>query len=714
MFMMSPLSIANYLPPGCAEFDLVIFDEASQVKPVDALGAIVRGKQIVVVGDSKQLPPTSFFDFLTNGDESEDEDAAPTSDIESILGLFSARGAHQRMLQWHYRSRHHSLITPSNHLFYDDRLVVFPSPSRDRDSIGLSTGGCKARGTTAAVPGQILWKPRLSPAGVMEHARQQLQFPRERRETLGVAAFSVAQMDAILDEVELLRRQDPSCEEFFGYPPHEPFFVKNLENVQGDERDVILISIGYGRTKEGFLAMNFGPLNRPGGERRLNVLISRARRRCEVFTSLTADDIDTSKSPSAGVAALKAFLHYAQTGIIETSAATDRGPDSDFEVQVKREVESLGYTVHSQVGCAGFFIDLAVVDPVNPGRYVMGIECDGASYHSARSARDRDRLRQAVLEGLGWRMHRIWSTDWFHNPDAELRRLLLGIQVAQDSPGEQTVSLPPSVAAGRSAVPDPAPESPVCPTAITPASSTGTPYECAVVALNLGAGQMHEVDRKQLADLLARVVEVESPVHWREAARRVMLAAGVQKLGVRIENAFGEAVRSGVARRQFNKRGEFLWKIGMEQPPVRDRSILPNGSRRLEFVAPEEIQRAIVDAVEVARGMNPDEVPTAVCRVFGFARVTDDMKSEGRAASALARQQRAAEAQRSKSDGPSRVGMSTSSGQGKIRRLRSGKSLEASRRGCRTTTRVPDVPAHHWHRLWPVCFMMENSFAPFM
>lgn len=411
VFMMSPLSIANYLPPACLEFDIVIFDEASQVKPVDGLGAIVRGKQILVVGDSKQLPPTSFFDFLASADESDGDDGAATSDIESILGMFSARGAHQRMLQWHYRSRHESLISVSNHLFYDDRLVVFPSPTRERKSLGLVyrrlDNSWYDRSRTRTNPEEA----KAVASAVMGHAREQLKMPGDQCHTLGVAAFSVAQMDAILEQVELLRRQDPSCEEFFGYPPHEPFFVKNLENVQGDERDVIFISIGYGRTLEGFLAMNFGPLNRPGGERRLNVLISRARRRCEVFTSLTADDIDTTRTPSAGVAALKTFLHYAQTGLIETSAPTGRPADSDFEEQVRRELSAHGYTVHAQVGCAGFFIDLAVVDPDQPGRYLLGIECDGASYHSARSARDRDRLRQNVLDGLGWCIYRIWPTD---------------------------------------------------------------------------------------------------------------------------------------------------------------------------------------------------------------------------------------------------------------------------------------------------------------
>jgi superfamily I DNA and/or RNA helicase len=359
--MMSPLSIANYLPPGALTFDLIIFDEASQVKPVDALGAIARGQQVVVVGDSKQLPPTSFFDSLVGSDDAEPEDeATTTSDIESVLGLFCSRGAHQRMLRWHYRSRHESLIMVSNHLFYEDKLVVFPSPDRDRTKLGLLYRRLEnapyERSRTRTNPVEA----KTVAAAVMAHARSQLKLSREQRDTLGVVAFSVVQMDAILSQVELLRRQDPSCEEFFSYPPREPFFVKNLENVQGDERDVILISVGYGRTVEGYLAMSFGPLNRAGGERRLNVLISRARKRCEVFTTLCADDIDLSKTSSAGVAALKTFLKYAQTGQMDLPAQTERPPDSEFEEQVLRQLTALGHEVHTQVGSAGFFLDLAV------------------------------------------------------------------------------------------------------------------------------------------------------------------------------------------------------------------------------------------------------------------------------------------------------------------------------------------------------------------
>jgi very-short-patch-repair endonuclease len=622
VFMMSPLSIANYLPPGGLTFDLIIFDEASQVKPVDALGAIARGQQVVVVGDSKQLPPTSFFDSLVGSDEVEAEDeATTTSDIESVLGLFCSRGAHQRMLRWHYRSRHESLITVSNHLFYQDRLVVFPSPDRDRKKLGLVYRRLQDapydRSRTRTNPVEA----KAVAAAVMAHARSQLQLSRDQRDTLGVAAFSAAQMDAILNQVELLRRQDSSCEEFFSYPPHEPFFVKNLENVQGDERDVIFISVGYGRTVEGYLAMGFGPLNRTGGERRLNVLISRARKRCEVFTTLCADDLDLSKTSSAGVAALKTFLNYAQSGQMDLPTPTERPPDSDFEEQVLRQLTALGHKVHTQVGSAGFFLDLAVVDPVNPGRYLLGIECDGARYHSARSARDRDRLRQSVLEGLGWRIHRIWSTDWFHNPEEELRKVVQAIETAR------TVG-PPTVA--------PAPRTEVTEGRVQPQDSRvqpvsqirlAAPYECAQVKFRLGDVDMHLVNRSQLADLLAQVVRVESPVHWTEAVRRILSGVGIQRLGNRIQKAFEEAMRLGVSRGLFAKRQEFLWGPAMKQPRVRDRSELPVASRKLEFVAPEEIRRAILMVVEESYGIIPEEVPNAVCRLFGFSRVTDEMSA---------------------------------------------------------------------------------------
>jgi len=630
VFMMSPLSIANFVPPGALQFDLVIFDEASQVRPADALGAIVRGRQVVVVGDSKQLPPTSFFDTLVAQEAEADDEELATSDIESILGLFCSRGAHQRMLRWHYRSRHESLITVSNHLFYDDRLIVFPSPDQERKQLGLIYHRLENapydRSRTRTNPGEA----KVVAEALIAHAREQLNKPQKEQLTLGVAAFSVAQMDAILAHVEILRRQNPSCEEFFGSHPHEPFFVKNLENVQGDERDVMFISIGYGRTSDGYLAMSFGPLNRAGGERRLNVLITRARQRCEVFTTLSADDIDLGRTNSSGVAALKIFLTYAATGKIDVPMQTQRPQDSIFEEQVLDALTRRGYTVHAQVGCAGFFLDLAVVDRERPGRYVLGIECDGAAYHNARSTRDRDRLRQAVLQGLHWQIHRIWSTDWFRNPAGELNKVIEAIERASAHPKQQpepTVQTPPNPAILGSASGGTVSQSQVEPGLSNRNVKMAMRYQAADLHINLQSTELHLVDLGQLSQWLAQVVNVESPVFWLEAARRVASAAGVQRMGNRIQDAFQRAYLAGSRSGRFSVRDGFLWRTDMTVPPLRDRSDLPQSSKKIEYVAREEIRVAIERVARDSYGVAPDDVASGACRLLGFGRVTDEVRA---------------------------------------------------------------------------------------
>ena len=426
VFMMSPLSIANYLEPGGAGFDLVVFDEASQVRPVDALGSLLRGKKAVVVGDSRQMPPTSFFESISHGDESADDDESVTADIESVLDLFASQGAPSRTLRWHYRSRHESLIAVSNREFYDNGLVVFSSPDAGRESLGLRyhhlPDAVYDRGRSRTNPIEAETVARA----VMEHAARRPEL------SLGVAAFSQSQAQAIDDRLEILRRQDDSAEGFFNAHPEEPFFVKNLENVQGDERDVIFISIGYGREENGRVYQSFGPLNREGGERRLNVLITRAKRQCHVFTNLHSDDISAA-SESRGMQALRTFLAYAEIGRMPDNPrpSSTFQVDSPFQQEVTRRLEQRGYQVHQEVASGGRFVDIGIVDPQRPGRYIIGIECDGAAYHSSRSARDRDRLREQLLTALGWKLHRIWSTDWFHNPERELERAVEAIELAK-------------------------------------------------------------------------------------------------------------------------------------------------------------------------------------------------------------------------------------------------------------------------------------------
>lgn len=601
IFMMSPLSIAKYIPPGALEFDLVIFDEASQVRPVDALGAILRGRQAIVVGDSKQLPPTSFFDRMDDGSDTEQ---SYTSDLESILGMFAAQGAPERLLKWHYRSRHESLITVSNHEFYDDRLVVFPSPDVGKKDTGLvfhhnpeayyeRSGINNAEATLVA-------------NAVLEHARENPTL------TLGVAAFNSSQARLIEAEVDILRRQNPDTEHFFSEHPEEPFFVKNLENVQGDERDIILISVGYGKIEGNYLPMNFGPLNREGGERRLNVLITRARRRCEVYCNFVGADLDLSRSQARGVAALKTFLEYAETGRIDMPRATGKAADSPFEEAVAFALESHGWDIEHQVGSAGFFVDIAVKDPDQPGRYLLGVECDGASYHSSRTARDRDRLRQQVLEGLGWRIHRIWSTDFFHNPDAEIEKTLASIRSAQAYASLGQDPKPEQKAEKRTLDRDDTPkEKP---------PEVSVPYE--VASVKFDAERLDLVPTNQLLIWLAEVVTVESPIHFDEAALRVANGAGVARVGNRIRAQFEEAVREGVRIRMFEQDSQgFLWRSSDRMVMVRARDgDIPSSLRRPEMICYEEIAEAMIGLARVSFGITAESLVNEAPRVFGFKR----------------------------------------------------------------------------------------------
>ena len=613
VFMMSPLSIAMYLPPESIKFDLVIFDEASQVKPVDAFGAILRGKQIVVVGDTKQLPPTTFFESLI---DIEDEDfESPTADLESILGLMNAQGAHERMLRWHYRSQHESLIAVSNHEFYDNKLVIFPSPDREQEEVGLFLHYLPETTYDRGKSRANLGEARKVAEEVMKHARDRGHL------SLGVASFNQSQAQAIQDQLEILRRQDPSCEAFFADHPEEPFFTKNLENVQGDERDVTFISIGYGRDAAGKITMNFGPLNQHGGERRLNVLITRAKKRCEVFTNLSADDIDLRRTQSRGVEALKLFLKYAQTGELEIPTPSWREPDSPFEGAVADALRNSGYQVEHQVGSAGYFIDLAVIDDIRQGRYLLGIECDGATYHRAKTARDRDRLRQEVLENLGWKIHRIWSTDWFQNQKRELVKLIKAIEKAKSAPtsmrrkelsiASETNTREPSINRSKSS---------------TKSKKLNHTYRVAQLVVRNKKRPIYELPAHTLETWIEKVVEVESPVHIDETIRRITDALGIGRVSQKAKDFLISAIKSVAKKRRIRKQRNFLWWRNKRALKIRDRVNLPAASRKIELIAPEEIMFAIEMVVSTSFGIPRKDIPSEVCSLFGFGRSTKGMR----------------------------------------------------------------------------------------
>ncbi len=615
VFMMSPMSIATYIPPGSVEFDLVVFDEASQVKPVDAFGAIMRGKQSVVVGDSKQLPPTSFFDSLVESDDEDDFDNI--GDTESILSLFLGKGAPERMLRWHYRSRHDSLIAVSNNEFYDNRLVVFPSPGSNETARGLRfhhlPNTAYDRGKTRSNPDEA----KAVAKAVFEHAKSYPEL------TLGVVAFSTAQRDAIELQLELLRRVDSSCEFFFNEHQREPFFIKNLENVQGDERDVIFISIGYGKTAEGYMAMNFGPLNRDGGERRLNVLISRARLAMDVFSNFTAHDIDLARTTARGAVALKNFLAFAQSGILSQPYSTGKEPDSPFEEQVIKALTQNGIDIEPQVGSAGFFIDIAVKAKDKPGQYILGIECDGATYHSSRSARDRDRLRQEVLQGLGWQLHRIWSTDWYRTPKDELVRALNAIEKAeynykngQEFFSSKMTSTEKDLHIVREEVRNSEHIS----------HSISVPYRRAQPQIRLFDKELHECTPEELLPYVCEVIQIESPIHITELTRCITEGACLKRSGVRIQGVVLTSIIYGVQKNKIVKKGDFCWHPEMSVPVVRDRSELDASSKKSELVAPEEISLAILQQVKRGFSLSVDDAVINAARLLGFQRVTAQAK----------------------------------------------------------------------------------------
>ncbi|WP_459720404.1 DUF3320 domain-containing protein [Paraburkholderia sp. 2C] len=622
VFMMSPLSVAQFLEPGAVEFDLLVVDEASQIEPVDALGAIARCRQLVVVGDDRQLPPTRFFSRMTSDVEtSEDEESylANAADVESILSLCIAKGMPQMMLRWHYRSRHQSLIAVSNQEFYKNQLFIVPSPHTSSSGMGLRFNHI-ANGTFDSGGARVnREEARAIARAVIGHAKTAPQM------SLGVAAFSLQQKIAIQDELELLRRQHPEVEPFFTGHPDEPFFIKNLENVQGDERDVIFISVAYARSTAGDsrapLPMRFGPVSLDGGERRLNVLISRAKLRCEVFSSITADDIDLERAKGKGVAALKVFLGYAATGRLTLATQSGRDLDSVFEEEVLQALSAEGLTVHPQVGIAGFFIDLGIVDADNPGRYLLGVECDGASYHASRSARDRDRLRQSVLEDHGWILHRIWSTDWFRQPKIELEKVKTAV-IAAKAELESRKDMERSKPGAMQIIVDREDASLL---QIDSTRRATIPYQEAAVDVP-NHQELHEVPITRLAELMRQVVDVEGPIHFDEVVTRIRTLWGLQRAGNRIREVLDRARQVLVTDLAATTDNHFL-DIPGRPIRVRDRTQVGSATlRKPEYLPPLEIREAIGSVLRENLGGHRDEVPSAVGRLLGFGTVSAQLR----------------------------------------------------------------------------------------
>ncbi|MGW8991778.1 DUF3320 domain-containing protein [Streptomyces zhihengii] len=657
-FMMSPLTVSQFLPSDF-EFDAVIFDEASQVLPQDAVNSVYRGKALIVAGDPKQLPPTSFFSTAGDSDEGDDWDEDATDGFESILDLCKASGVLQGLpLRWHYRSRHENLIAFSNHEFYDKSMITFPGALERGPDIGVAfikAEGVYDRGGNSDNPIEAVKVAQR----VIHH------FDTRPEHTLGVVALSKSQAEAIEGAVQKARTARPDLEQYFTEGRLDGFFIKNLETVQGDERDVIILSVGYGPDHRGKLLSSFGPINREGGWRRLNVAVTRARRRMEVVASFHGGDLPDSANKS--VQHLKRYLQYAQhgTGILQTEAPDpEAAPESPFEEAVIDVLRGWGYDVQPQVGVAGFRIDMAVRHPGAAGAYALGIECDGAMYHSSRAARDRDRLREAVLRDLGWKLHRIWGTDWYRNRRDAMARLRAAVEAACAEDPHATRVTPlsadagtggdvvdgggaPETESGASTIP---PDRDSAAVAEGPAASRvefvtvdrgpapwSRPYQ------EVDLGQLTEVRSRSssrrgmrgvelqdpdaldvVADVALCVVEMEGPVEKEVIYTRVRLAWGHGRAGQvirdRIDRALRRLLKQGKIVRVDTAYDRPGHELGFARTPT------AQCARRVADVPAAERRLVLSNIVGEGPGVHREELLRETARFFGWARLGPDIR----------------------------------------------------------------------------------------
>ena len=625
--LMSPLSVASYMGTSPYHFDVVIFDEASQIPPADAIGSILRGDGLIVAGDNKQLPPTRFFQADVELDE-DSEEGSLEEPLESILDeCLALPGFNRSLLKWHYRSRNEELIDFSNKNFYDGELVTFPSP-RPKDSdaaveLRYVNDGIYDRGGSRKNRQEAKTTVDL----IENHFRQY-----GSGITLGVITLSIAQEEAIWEEWEQRKILKPDLAAMADSSLDEPFFIKSLEKVQGDERDRIIISLGYGRDSKGVLSMNFGPINQSGGERRLNVAVTRARDHLVLVSSILPQEIDPIRLSKGGrgVGLLQRYLEYATNGgRVPTETYGGAEPESDFEYEVRERLVARGLKVDPQVGCSDFRIDLAIRHPEHKNRYVLGVECDGATYHTQRSARDRDRLRQEILERLGWKIYRVWSTDWVRNPERIIQEIFQRVQELREDAGVQAlvrIDTPPE-GDNRPAAPlkQDARNAPVeeLQTSSAPANPYGFRTYDSFPARQIASRESFyylaesRSGLKRLANEIQVIVKMESPVHSSAIARKLAAVYGIERVGSNVRLTAERATKVGVSERMFQLKGEFLWSNDGVAPRVPGPGDDP---RPIEEVSSEEIGAALEIIVEREIGISRDSLVRTTARVFGYDR----------------------------------------------------------------------------------------------
>ena len=602
-YLMSPMSVSQYQPVK-PDFDVVIFDEASQIPPWDAIGSLSRGNQAVVVGDTKQLPPTAFFS--NRGEDENDEKI----DCESVLEMFGTMFT-ELLLKWHYRSRSESLIGFSNYHIYQNRLHTFPSFHTDDNKVSLEILPYKTafydRGKSRCNKGEA--------KAIVQEIFKRLESD-DFSNSIGVVTFSAVQANLISDIIDETLQKQPQFEQHFDTSTVEYIFVKNLENVQGDERDTILFSVGYGKDAIGKYTKNFGPLNNSGGERRLNVAVTRAREDVKIFCNFDPRDFDVSGSKAIGLRLLKEYLLYAKNGkealLMNQSIDAYDSFDSIFEEQVAEQLRERGWKVRTQVGVGGYRIDLGVVHPKYPGSFLAGVECDGARYHSAKTARDRDILRQSVLEGLGWNILRIWSTDWWNDSEGCLAKLeenlnQLITSYSQSKPKVDSFSEPVEE---KEKVDGEIEEKPQL--------VSHQYYDLNVVNLK-ARGDFFESSwlvKRQISE----IVKALAPISRDECFSIIRKAWNFARMGNRIESYLDSCVPVFESTEAYGK--VFYWNSQDQLPSIDElRLPLENELRHPSTIAPEELAFGILKVMHSNFHAGRDQLFKQVMKLLGYSRV---------------------------------------------------------------------------------------------
>lgn len=613
-FLMSPLSVAQYLPPGAAVFDLVVFDEASQIPVWDAIGVLARAKQHIVVGDPKQMPPTSFFQ---KGDVDLDNPIAEddVEDMESILEECIAAGMFSAHLDWHYRSRHESLISFSNHYYYGDRLSTFPSAVAS-DRLGVRF---------QFVPDGVYDRKKTRTNGreakaLVDYVVARLLDPKARRRSVGIVTFSEAQKNLIEDLLEAARLRNKRLDRLLAEEGDEPIFVKNLENVQGDERDVILFSVGYAPDADGKFSMNFGPLNRQGGERRLNVAITRAKEQVVVFSSIHGAQIDLLRTSAVGAAHLRYFLEYAENGLGVPASGAPEATGEGLAATIGSFLEEHGWTVELNLGASGCRIDLAVRHPERKDEYLLGILCDGPGYAAQTDTRDREHLRTSVLRGMGWRLARVWTIDWALDRRRAEGRLLAELEAAKTAP-------PP---APPTPVPEPVPDVPaeVAEEETPPAervSRNCKPYTSWIGAAPLPQAVFYEAEtipvlRAQIEEILAAEAPIREPLLRRRLAR----AWGFSRVGKGIAEVVTRAIPAGIPVTGTGDN-RVLWNADQDPSHWYEWRVAENADERrdLSDIPPEEIANAMYEVLLGFQSCGQEALYRETLKGLGFATLTE-------------------------------------------------------------------------------------------